>query len=398
MRAQIGEVDLRQPPHSWYVDRRYQQLSLLVRWGNIPIGRIDFPVRSSDRVMTSTQLSAAIGQVLGYRIWELKVSGEFSDLPLTVNLPISVVVCTRDRLLSLMRCLEALKRLEYPDFEVLVVDNASRDDSAREVVSGTGFRYTREEKPGLNWARNRGVMESRHPIVAFIDDDALASSGWLVGLARAFEDPSVMVATGLVLPFELETPAQRAFENYGGMGKGFFGFTIRPENLSPKALFWASGWGVGTNMAFRREVFDKIGLFDVALDVGTPVAGGGDIEFFYRAVAAGCALRYEPAAYVWHCHRRDMSALEKQIFNNGKSFPAYLMTIIHNDHRRARAVAWFGLYHWLWGWLVKRLIKGVIGRDSITARFAWLEIKGALTSLPAYRKARSTATRRLTAR
>lgn len=395
MRVQIGEVDLRRIPRSWYIDKRYQRLSLLVRLGNVPIGWIDLRPSRDNRVVHSEQINAAIGRLLGYRIWELGVSGEFS-LPPVNNPPISVVVCTRDRPLSLMGCLDALKRIEYPDFEVLVVDNASRDESTHEVVSDAGFRYTREKRPGLNWARNRGVMESRHPIVAFIDDDALASPGWLAGLVRAFEDPEVMIATGLVLPIELETPAQQAFEDYGGMGKGFDGFTVRPKNLSPKALFWASSWGVGTNMAFRREVFDKVGLFDVALDVGTPTGGGGDIEFFYRAVASGCTLRYEPAAYVWHRHRRDISALKRQIFNNGRSFPAYLMTIVRNDPQKVWAVAGFGLYHWFWGWLVRRLIRGVVGRDPRTAQFAWLEIKGAATSLPAYRAARHTAHRLLT--
>lgn len=393
MKVQIGEVDLRQPVHSCYVDRRFQRVTLLVRWGGIPIGMVNFPVGGGDRVVTPGQLSSAIGQVLGYRIWELKVSGEFFDLTAGSKPPISVIVCSRDRPLSLAQCLDSIKRIDYPEFEVIVVDNASRADSTREVVLRAGFHYLREDRAGLNWARNCGVRASRYPIVAFIDDDALASPGWLAGFARAFQDPSVIVATGLVMPSELETAAQQAFEEYGGMGKGFEGFTVRPEDLSRQALFWASSWGVGANMAFRREIFDKIGMFDVALDVGTPTGGGGDIEFFYRALDSGFALRYEPCAYVWHRHRRTMSALRKQIYFNGRSFPAYLLTILHNDPRKVWAVTWFGLRGWLWGWLGKQLLKGLIQRNSRVIQFAFLEMKGALTSLPAYRAARSKASR-----
>jgi hypothetical protein len=84
-----------------------------------------------------------------------------------------------------------------------------------------------------------------------------------------------MAVTGLVLPAELESPAQVAFERYGGMGKGFVPKTTRRAALADRSLLWASQWGVGTNMAFRRALFAEIGGFDPALDVGTPAGGGG---------------------------------------------------------------------------------------------------------------------------
>jgi glycosyltransferase involved in cell wall biosynthesis len=71
--------------------------------------------------------------------------------------------------------------LDYPEYEVVVVDNASRDPAVAEVVAQSGCRYVREDGPGLNWARNRGIEEANHDLIAFIDDDALAASGWLRG-------------------------------------------------------------------------------------------------------------------------------------------------------------------------------------------------------------------------
>jgi hypothetical protein len=193
-----------------------------------------------------------------------------------------------------------------------------------------------------------------------------------------------MAVTGLVLPSELETPAQNDFERYGGMGKGFEGRTIRPDGAPDRMLLWASSWGVGTNMAFRKAIFAAVGDFDVALDVGTPTSGGGDIEFFYRTVAAGYSLRYEPSALVHHTHRRDMTSLMRQIYNNGRSFPAYLLTVARRHPSQRKTVVWFGLRGWAWGWLLKRLIKSLVIRDRWTFRFALTELKGALSGPGAY--------------
>src|SRR5574341_2112739 len=116
--------------------------------------------------------------------------------------PISIVVCSRDRAEWLQRCLASLTKLEYERFEVVVVDNASRDDATARVVAATPFRYVREERPGLDWARNRGARETRHDIIAYLDDDARADPGWLRSLAAAFADPNVSAVTGLVRPAE----------------------------------------------------------------------------------------------------------------------------------------------------------------------------------------------------
>jgi GT2 family glycosyltransferase len=216
-------------------------------------------------------------------------------------------------------------------------------------------------------------------------------------VAQGFEDPEVMVVTGLVLSAEIETPAQSDFERYGGMSKGFVNKTIRRDELSDQALFWSSTWGVGTNMAFRRTLFEAIGDFDVALDVGTPASGAGDIEFFYRTVAAGYTLRYEPAAMVRHVHRRDDASLKRQIYNNGRSFAAYLLTIARNQPRRRVAVLRFALRWWVWDWLLRRLLSSLIRRDRWTFRFALAELWGSCSALWAYRESQKVAVRQLKA-
>lgn len=400
MLVKFAEIDLDKPIEPIYVDYRYQRLFVLVLWRGLPLGMLFLHCHPELRTLSVEQLQHEIMKQFGWSVWEQAVTGALNRLEPVLGRalpPISVVVCTRDRALSLKNTLRSLSRLDYPEYEVVVVDNCSRDDATRRAVAESGFRYVREDRPGLDWARNRGVREARYDIIAFIDDDAVALPSWLRGIAHGFEDSSVMAVTGNVLAAEIETAAQNDFERYGGMSKGFVPYTIRREEISQRDLFRSSNWGVGANMAFRRSLFDAIGGFDIALDVGTPTCGGGDIEFFYRTVAAGHALRYEPAATVRHTHRRDQASLRRQIYNNGRSFAAYLMTIGRNEPERRRAVLWFGLRWWLWEWLLKRVLTSIRQRDRWTLRFALIELWGACSAPEAYRTAQLTAAQQLRA-
>jgi hypothetical protein len=179
------------------------------------------------------------------------------------------------------------------------------------------------------------------------------------------------------------------------MSKGFVPYTIRRQGLSRRDSFWASNWGVGANMAFRRSLFDAIGGFDIALDVGTPTNGAGDIEFFYRTVSMGHALRYEPAAMVRHIHRRDRASLRRQVYNNGRSFPAYLLTIARKEPQRRWEVLWFALRWWIWQWLLRRVLVSITHRDGWTFRMALTELSGAFSAVRAYREAQQIAARQL---
>lgn len=297
--------------------------------------------------------------------------------------PISVVVCTRDRAQLLQCCLNALRQLDYPNYEVIVVDNASRDDATARVVAATPFRYVREDRPGLDWARNRGIAEAGHAIIAYIDDDAQAAPGWLRGLAAAFADPLVAAVTGLVVPSELATPAQQLFEQYGGMGKGALTRQFQRARLCARDLLSAHQVGVGANMAFRRTTFAQVGHFDTALDVGTPSSGGGDLDMFHRVLVAGLTLRYEPSVVVYHQHRRELEALRRQLYANGRSFGVYLLKIWKQGDVERAAVARFAA-GWVGGWLLKRWIARLLGRLDFPAALVWAELWGACSAPWAY--------------
>ncbi len=219
---------------------------------------------------------------------------------------ISVVICTRNRPENLAGCLQALRQQQCPPGEIIVVDNAPADDRTKELAAAWGVRYVREERPGLDFARNCGFRSATQGVVAYVDDDARPASDWVAVLAAAFATHGVAAVTGNVAPAELVTHEQCLFEwVYGGMRHGFERWLFRRDLLSTTELLWANLCGVGTNMAFRRQVLHDLCGFDPALDVGGPAGGGGDLELFHRLVAAGYSLLYEPAAVVWHMHRRD---------------------------------------------------------------------------------------------
>jgi GT2 family glycosyltransferase len=229
-------------------------------------------------------------------------------------LPASVIICTRDRPDQLARCLVSLKTQTLVPTEVIVVDNASVDDRTRSVALDAGVGYVREDKPGLDIARNSGALAASCPIVAYTDDDTVLHPTWLQRMVAAFDEPAIWAVTGQVLPAELETAAQAVFEKAWGLGKGYerrdYGPAFYEQTRRRGCPVW--GIGAGASMAFRREVFDRLGGFDERLDVGA--AGcSGDSEYWYRILTAGGVCRYEPSAVIYHYHRRDFEGLARQL-------------------------------------------------------------------------------------
>ena len=228
---------------------------------------------------------------------------------------VTVVVCTRDRTDGLARCLAALGRSTAPPREVVVVDNAPTSDATRRLVTGIpGVRYVREPRPGLDIARNTGLAAATTDFVAYTDDDAEPHRDWTWRIRQAFDEPSVVAVTGLVLPAELDTEAQVLFEDQAGFGRGYDRRDFGPEFLTRHRRWGAPVWdiGAGANMAFRRAAVEAVGGFDERLDVGA--AGcSGDSEMWYRLLASGGRCRYDPAAVVQHHHRRDLQALRRQM-------------------------------------------------------------------------------------
>lgn len=355
-------------------------LRVLLRHHGTPLGWLHLPARHHERGPRDV-IHAILSQIQNDAL--LAAPGPLD--PPAQAADISVIICTRGRVDLLRGCLQALQAQTQTPREIIVVDNAPLDDRTEQVTREFGVRCVREDRPGLDFARNCGLHAASAAVVAYVDDDARPAADWVAALTRAFSSQNVDAVTGLVAPAELATREQCLFEwEYGGMGHGFQRRLYRRDLLSPSELLWASGFGVGTNMAFRRSILIQSGGFDPVLDVGGPAGGGGDVEVFHRLVAAGHALLYEPAALVWHIHRRDAPALRRQITNNGRSFGAYLITCVANRSASKTAIASFATFDWKLGWLLRRLVRpGRLPRSLVLA-----EMWGALLSPLAYLRAR----------
>jgi GT2 family glycosyltransferase len=272
---------------------------------------------------------------------------------------VSVVVCTLNRAEDLRRCLDHLHRCDPPADEIIVVDNGSQSSETRDVVvEFATVRYVLESRIGLDIARNTGAQAASGNILAYVDDDVRVYPQWVSSVQQAFEDDSVMALTGPVLPRQLETRAQWIFESEWGFNRGYRRRDFGPEFLRQHRVSGAPVWevGAGANMAFRREVFDRIGYFDVRLDVGA--AGcSGDSEYWYRVMAAGLKCRYDPSVVVEHRHRESMEGLERQLSAYMRGHTAALL-VQFERHRHwgnlVRLGFWLPLYY------LKRIVRRVV--------------------------------------
>jgi len=388
----------------------YGTLKSLVRLHGTPLGYIQTPVingRCSSTDLSQVILAELSQPIMRRHLCNLltaplppegwSVADLVNALPPVYDGPlplVTVAVCTRDRTDNLTLCLDALNQLDYPNLDILIVDNAPSDDAIERLVHTPypNIRYVCEPRPGLDWARNRAIIEAQGEIIAYTDDDVIVDPCWVKALVQPFiEDSAVMAVTGLVTPYELETEAQTLFEIYGGFGRGFKRgwYQVNPLGGDEWEYRGTGRFGTGANMAYRRRLFDLIGPFDPALDVGTVTNGGGDLEMFFRVLKEGHILVYEPSAIVRHRHRREYEQLYAQIANNGSLYSFFVRSALaYPDERWAffRLGMW-----WFWWWLIRRLLLSFLRPSRLPRGLIWGELFGIFKGLFRYQKAQQIA-------
>jgi glucosyl-dolichyl phosphate glucuronosyltransferase len=217
---------------------------------------------------------------------------------------ISVIVCTYNRSQSLQRALESVaasQMREHLDWQVLIVDNNSKDQT-REVAESFcrrdpgHFRYVFESQQGKSFALNRGIREAPGDILAFIDDDITVEPTWLFELTKPLSDAQWSGTGGRVyLPRDFSPPPWMALEGNHSLVSILALFDLGPE---PRPL---SKPPIGNNMAFRKEVFAKHGVFrtDLGPSPGSEIRYE-DTEFGSRVMRGGERILYVPSAVVRH--------------------------------------------------------------------------------------------------
>jgi O-antigen biosynthesis protein len=283
--------------------------------------------------------------------------GQPQPLPrLDPAVSVSIVIGTFNRPQALERCLKSLQAQETErSVEIIVVDNCPGSGQTAPIVAQfEAIRYVAENRQGVAYARNAGIVFSSGEVVVTVDDDVVIPSDWLEKLIAPLARADVMGVTGNVLPWQLETQSQQLFEGYGngGLGRGFGRFEVGRTWFERSAIHAVPTWELGgtANSAYRSQIFHdpKIGLMDTALGPGMPSGVGEDIYLFYKILKAGDTMVYEPTAHVWHEHRRDMLALRRQIYGYSKGFTSYHLTTLWHDRDLRALVTLFiflPLYH-----------------------------------------------------
>lgn len=216
---------------------------------------------------------------------------------------VSVIVTVRNGEDEIGGCLASLLRTDYPADrrEILVADFGSTDRTA-EMVRGFPVRYLPSSGPGVCHARNRGIEASRGELLAFTDPDCIVSSRWLRDLVGPFQREEVGAVGGGILPYPGSTAAERfAARRRSHSQERPLSHPRRPFVLTP-------------NVAFRREVFERIGRFDTAF----PGGGWEDADLCWRLTReTGLELAYAPNAAVFHRYRTTAAAFFVQHLRYG---------------------------------------------------------------------------------
>jgi GT2 family glycosyltransferase len=205
-----------------------------------------------------------------------------------------VLVCTYNGARTLDETCAAVARLEYPNFEVVVVDDGSTDASA-EIASRYGFRVISTENRGLSSARNTALAAATGEIVAYIDDDAMPDTQWLTYLVDAFGRTDFAAVGGPNLPVSGDGPVPDAVATAPGNPIHVL-ITDREAEHIP-----------GCNSAFRAAALREIGGFDPRFRTA-----GDDVDVCWRLQDHGLRIGYCAAAVVWHHRRQTIGGYVRQ--------------------------------------------------------------------------------------
>ncbi|HEY9516926.1 MAG TPA: glycosyltransferase, partial [Gemmatimonadaceae bacterium] len=240
---------------------------------------------------------------------------------------ISVVICTYNGQGTIRECMEGVCRLDYPDHEVIVVDDGSTTDAVATIVGEYckhNVRLIRTPNRGLSAARNTGLAAATGEIVAYVDDDAYPDPHWLTYLSATFLKAPFVGVGGPNIPLPEDGPIADCVANAPGGPTHVLLSDQEAEHIP------------GCNMAFRKSALEAIGGFDPQFRVA-----GDDVDLCWRLRDHGWRLGFSPAAVVWHHRRNSVRAFWRQQRGYGRA-EASLERKWPEKYNAAGHLAWAG--------------------------------------------------------
>ena len=208
---------------------------------------------------------------------------------------VSVIVCSYNGGRTLAAGLDSLGKLKYPDYEIILVDDGSTDDTRDIAEQFPYVRYIYQENHGLSHARNTGAAAAKGEVFAYTDSDCMADVDWLYYLIGTLVSGDYAGVGGP----NVTPPAQNWMQACVAAAPGGPSHVLLTDIIAEHVP--------GCNMAFYRWAFENIGGFDVEYR-----KAGDDVDFCWRLQQAGCVIAFSPTAIVWHHRRFTLRAFLKQ--------------------------------------------------------------------------------------
>ena len=276
------------------------------------------------------------------------VHSAFSSTPFPSDVPwprISVAVCTHNGARTLRDCLDGLNRLDYPNYEVIVVDDGSTDESAA-IAQDYPVRLIQTDHCGLSSARNTAMLAADGEIVAYTDDDASPDPHWLQYLAWTYLHTDYAAVGGPNIPPPEDGAIAECVSNSPGEPVHVL-ITDRDAEHIP-----------GCNCSFRKDRLMAVGGFDPQFRTA-----GDDVDACWRLLEHGFKIGFQPGAMVWHHRRSSLRSYWNQQQGYGRA-EALLEAKWPSKYNTAGNVKWAGriygrgllhrlgrerVYYGLWG-------------------------------------------------
>jgi cellulose synthase/poly-beta-1,6-N-acetylglucosamine synthase-like glycosyltransferase len=217
--------------------------------------------------------------------------------------PVSVVVAAYNAEKTIGRCIESLLSLDYPNKEVIIVNDGSTDETEK-IIKRYPVKLITQSKKGASAARNRGLREAGNKIVAYTDSDCRVSRNWLKKLVQRFKDQSIGAVTGRTV-FKTDRHCTSFVRS----------LDIEERNERRKEY---TSLANGPNSAFRRELLLKIGGFNPQW------FHAEDTQVSYEIWRAGYKIAYDPNALVYHVPENDWKDFLKKRYRDAKAFTRVL--------------------------------------------------------------------------
>jgi O-antigen biosynthesis protein len=208
---------------------------------------------------------------------------------------VSVIVCSFNGAKTLAACLESLGKIDYPHYEVLLVDDGSTDNTGEIAAQFPHVRYIRQENHGLSHARNTGAANARGEIFAYTDSDCMADRDWLFYLIGTLMSGDYAGVGGP----NVSPPAENWVQACVAAAPGGPSHVLLTDTVAEHIP--------GCNMAWYRWAFESVGGFDPEYR-----KAGDDVDFCWRIQQAGYQIAFSPTAIVWHYRRFTLGAFRRQ--------------------------------------------------------------------------------------